>query len=74
MWIKRETTKRGQATSKKQMKMDWIECWEETLTQERIQEWIKRVPIHIQEIIRLEGGNEYKESKGGRRRNPDRVH
>jgi hypothetical protein len=44
------------------------------MEQERIQAWIERVPIHIHEVIRLEGGNEYKESRGGRRRNPERVH
>jgi hypothetical protein len=55
-------------------KKDWIECWEQNLSQERIQEWTKMVTMHIQEIIRVDGSNEYKESKGGRRRNADRVH
>jgi hypothetical protein len=44
------------------------------MEQERIQAWIERIPIHIQEVIRLGGGNEYKEGKSGRRKNPDRVH
>jgi hypothetical protein len=26
-----------------------------------IQRWIERIPYHIQEIIRLKGGNDYKE-------------
>jgi transposase len=73
MWMKRETTKHGAATSKKQMEEDWINCWE-NISQERIQEWIKRIPEHVQEVIRLDGGNEYKESKSGRKKNPDRVH
>jgi transposase len=73
MWMKRETTKNGAATSTKQMKEDWEDCWED-MEQERIQAWIERIPIHIQEVIRLGGGNEYKEGKSGRRKNPDRVH
>jgi hypothetical protein len=44
------------------------------MEQERIQAWTERISIHIKEVIRFEGGNEYKESKSGRRRNPDRVH
>ena len=34
--------------------------WKE-LHQELIRRWIKRIPRHIQEIIRLKGGNGYKE-------------
>ena len=41
----------------------WEKCWEE-LPQDKIQMWIERIPIHIQKIIKLEGGNEYKEGKG----------
>lgn len=73
IWMKRETTKHGAATSKAQMKKDWEECWD-NMSQERIQAWIRRIPIHVQEVIRLEGGNEYKESISGRKKNPDRVH
>jgi hypothetical protein len=69
--MKRETTKHGTATSKKQMKEDWIKCWE-SIPQERFQRWIERIPVHIQEVIQLEGGNEYVESIRGR--NPDRIH
>jgi len=69
-YMKRETTKHGAASSKKQMKEDWVQCWEE-IPQEKIQAWVERIPINIQEVIRLEGGNEYQESKRGR--NPDRV-
>ena len=73
MWIKRETTKHGAATSKTQMKEDWQDCWDD-MSQERIQAWIRRIPIHVQEVIKLEGGNEYKEGISGRKKNPDRVH
>ena len=72
-WMKRETTKHGAASAVSQMKEDQIECWDD-MAQERIQRWIERIPIHIEEVIRLEGGNEYKEGRGGRKRNPDRVH
>ena len=43
------------------------------MPQEKIQAWIKRVIDYIQEVIRLEGGNEYKEGrkKGEEKR---RVH
>jgi hypothetical protein len=70
-YMKRETTKHGTATSKKQMKEDWIKCWE-SIPQERLQRWIERIPVHIQEVIQLEGGNEYTESVRGR--NSDRIH
>jgi hypothetical protein len=61
-WMKKETTKRGEVTGKKKLKKAWLKCWKD-LSQERIQGWIERIPIHIQEIIRLKGGNEYKEGK-----------
>ena len=33
--------------------------WKET-SQEKIQAWIERNPVHMQKVIDLEGGNEYK--------------
>ena len=53
------------------MKKDWIECWGK-LPQRKIQEWIERIPGHIQRIIKCEGGNEYREGLG-REKNPQRV-
>ena len=41
----------------------WVRCWEKELTQERIQAWISRIPRHIQQIIELKGGNEYREGR-----------
>ena len=41
----------------------WVKCWEKELTQERIQAWISRIPRHIQQIIELKGGNEYREDR-----------
>jgi hypothetical protein len=40
----------------------WRKAWDE-LDQNRIREWIERIPFHIQEVIRLEGGNEYQEGR-----------
>jgi transposase len=72
-WMKRETTKKGPIFGEKELREAWIKCWEETLTQERIQAWIERIIVHVKEVIRLEGGNEYKEgrNKGQEKR---RVH
>jgi hypothetical protein len=61
-WMKRQTTKHGAITSWAQLKEAWIKCWRK-LPQEKIQAWIERVALHIQEIIRLEGGNEYQEGR-----------
>jgi hypothetical protein len=44
------------------MESAWLKAWEE-LSQDQIQRWIERIPVYIQEIIRLEGGNEYKEGR-----------
>ena len=73
--MKRETTRHGAASSVKQMKKDWEECWAK-LSQEKVQGWIEAIPLHIQRIIECEGGNEYREGTGrsGRNRNPNRVH
>jgi hypothetical protein len=40
----------------------WEECWE-NVPQIEIQRWIQRIIFHIQKIIKLEGGNEFKEGK-----------
>lgn len=72
-WMKKETSERGIATSNKQLKEDWEECWA-NLPQSLIQKWIERIPVHIQEIIRLRGGNAYKEGRNGRVKDPNRVH
>ena len=44
-----------------------MKAWND-LPQEEIQRWIAAIPHHIQEIIRLEGGNEYKEGQQGFKR------
>ncbi|OJZ80204.1 hypothetical protein ASPFODRAFT_148152, partial [Aspergillus luchuensis CBS 106.47] len=63
-WMKRRTTSRGAPRDKKTAEEAWIKAWNE-LPQEKIQHWIERLMRHIQEIIRLEGGNEYKEGRTG---------
>jgi transposase len=60
MWMKRDTTKKGALTSRKAAEAAWIKSWKQ-MPQERIQRWIERIPFHIQHIIKLEGGNDYKE-------------
>lgn len=61
-WMKRYTTKKGAPKTRVEAMKAWHQAWEE-LPQERIQEWIERLPRHIEEIIRLEGGNEYREGR-----------
>jgi len=57
-WLKRRTTAQGAPQNRKMMKKAWIQAWQD-LPQEQIQQWITAIPDHIQEIIRLKGGNEY---------------
>lgn len=64
-WMKRQTTRNGASRTRKEAEKRWIHCWNEELTQERIQGWIERMPRHIAEIIRLRGGNEYREGREG---------
>ncbi len=64
IWMKRETTKKGAPRTRKQAEEAWTKCWED-LPQEKIQAWIERMPRHIEEVIRLKGGNEYREGRVG---------
>ena len=59
-YLKRITTKNGPLTSRKAAEYAWIKAWED-LEQWRIQRWIERIPYHIEQVLKLEGGNEYKE-------------
>jgi transposase len=61
-WMKKTTTARGAPSTKATMETAWIQAWS-TLPQSQIQAWIERIPRHVQEIIRLEGGNEYAEGR-----------
>jgi hypothetical protein len=62
-WMKRETTKKGAPKSRAEAIRVWEHCWNETLTQDRIQAWIERIVSHVQQVIECEGGNEYKEGR-----------
>jgi transposase len=61
-WIKRKTTKKGAPKSRAEAARVWQKAWDD-LPQEQIQAWIERIPVHVQKIIELEGGNEYKEGR-----------
>ena len=61
-WMKRTTTAKGAPPSNKELERSWLQSWDD-LPQEEIQRWIERIPHHIKEIIRLEGGNEYPEGR-----------
>lgn len=61
--MKRRTTCKGAPKSRTEAIAVWQKVWQE-LQQEQIQAWIERIPIHIDKIIELEGGNEYKEGRG----------
>ena len=65
--LKRVTTKKGAPQNRTDAERAWNDAWNE-LEQWRIQAWIERIPRHIEEIIRLEGGNEYREGKVDRAR------
>ena len=64
LWMKRETSRKGPSRNRKDAEQRWARCWK-SLSQSRIQSWIERIPRHIQEIIRCEGGNEYREGRAG---------
>jgi hypothetical protein len=49
------------------MEKRWKKAWKD-LPQDTIRSWIERIPHHIQEIIRLDGGNEYHEGIQGFKR------
>jgi transposase len=68
-WIKKETTRRGPISNRKKLRARWEKYWTD-LPQSKIQEWITVIPDYIQEIIRLEGGNKYKE---GRKKGQEKV-
>jgi len=66
-WLKRRTTAKGAPSNRTDIEKAWYQAWKD-LPQEQIQQWIAAIPDHIQAIIRLEGGNEYKEGVRGFRR------
>lgn len=67
-YMKRTTTARGAPITKKGLKKVWTQCWKH-LPQAKIQAWIERLPRHIEQIIEMEGGNDYREGRFGGRSN-----
>ena len=63
--MKRQTTKNGAPRTRKEAEKKWSHCWKYELTQKRIQDWVERMPRYIAEVIRLKGGNEYREGREG---------
>ena len=59
-YMKWETTRKGAPQAQKTAESVWTRVWKD-LPQSMIQRWIKRIPRHIQEVIRLEGANGYRE-------------
>ena len=60
--IKRRTTRKGAPKTRQEAFTAWQAAQQELL-QEKIQQWIERIPWYIKQIIELEGGNEYKEGR-----------
>jgi hypothetical protein len=50
--MKCRTTKKGAASSKKELEKKWLDCWTDP-DKERIRCWIERI------LICIEGGDEY---------------
>ena len=65
-WMKRVTTARGCPRTRRQMEQRWKRVWQE-LPQEQLQKWVEGVYNNVQEVLRLNGGNEYREGRMGRR-------
>jgi len=61
-YLKVKTTWYGAPCSLKEARNNWLKAWRE-LPQTEIQKWIEGIMHNIQEVIRLEGGNEYKEGR-----------
>jgi plasmid replication initiation protein len=57
--MKMETTRKRAPTSRKVAEQLWTRCWND-MSRARIRRWIEKIPYHIQEIIRLKRGNDYK--------------
>ena len=64
--MKRSTTFGGAPTARNQAEKRWLDAWRD-LPQESIQQWIEAVLYNIQQVIRLEGGNEYIEGRDTKR-------
>ena len=63
-WLKRKTTVKGPAKTKKELAKRWLQTWED-LPQHQIQDWIERIPRHTQQVLALEGDKKYREGREG---------
>ena len=59
-WMKRNTALHKDFESRPKLREIWVEQWQK-LQQSKIQAWVQRIVRHIKEVIRLEGGNDYRE-------------
>lgn len=64
--MKRVTTARGCPQTRKEMEQRWKRAWDE-LPQETLQMWIEGIYNNIKEVLRLDGGNEYREGRAAKR-------
>jgi transposase len=64
--LKRDSQKRDNWEYKSHLPDIWRACWND-LDQDQIRSWIDRIPRHIEQIIKLEGGNDYREGRMDRR-------
>ena len=64
--MKRRTTFRGAPSKRAGMEKSWFANWP-AMTLTSVQAWIEALPHNIAEIIRLEGGNEYREGRESKR-------
>ena len=58
--IKVDTSRHGPVTSDAVLRVLWHRHWKE-FPQARLQRFVRRIPGHIQWVLKLFGGNEYKE-------------
>ena len=59
-WMKRQTALHKDFESRPRLREIWVQQWQK-LQQSKIQQWVRRIIRHIQEVIRLDGGNDYRE-------------
>lgn len=64
MYLKKSTTVRGAPRDKKSLTAAWLSAWQ-SLSQQRIQQWVERIPHNVQRVIELQGDNCYREGKSG---------
>lgn len=60
--LKRRTTRYGAPKAGPQAERVWRKEWRD-FEQSRLQAFVERIPWHIDQIIRCEGGNEYNEGR-----------